>query len=322
MKILITGAGGFIGSNLVKFFSKKNYDIIAFDNNTRGNLKRIRGLKNVKLINVDVTNINLIRKHFEKFDMVFHLAALNGTSNFYNFPEKVLNIGLIGTHNLIQISKEFQVKKFIFASSSEVYHNPKIIPTDEYVELKIPNIFNPRFSYSLSKIVGEGLVVNSFRNTNTDFLIFRPHNIIGPEMGFEHVIPNIIQKLSLQKQKNNNLNKFIIEIQGSGNETRSFMYIDDFVRALSKLSFSKLKNEIVNIGNDKEIKIKELLKIISNTLKINIKFTKTDPVLGSPKRRSPNVNKLKKINFNSRNSVSKSIQLTAKWYWNFYEKSK
>ena len=107
MKILITGAGGFIGSNLVKFFSKKNYDIIAFDNNTRGNLKRIRGLKNVKLINVDVTNINLIRKHFEKFDMVFHLNALNESSNFIIF-QKSFKIGLIGLIILYKYLKNFR----------------------------------------------------------------------------------------------------------------------------------------------------------------------------------------------------------------------
>ena len=225
-KILITGSGGFLGRELSISLAEKGNFIFALDNNYRGNLKSIKKHKNIKNIKADVTNITQLRKHFLKYDVIYHLAAINGTENFYNHPDKVLEVGIIGTYNVIKLAKLFGVKKIVFASSSEVYNEPNLIPTPEEIDIKIPDIQNPRFSYSGSKIAGELMMINMLRFSKIDYLIFRPHNIIGPNMGFEHVIPQLTKKIFLNLNKKNKNVK--IKVLGNGNETRSFMYINDF----------------------------------------------------------------------------------------------
>ena len=154
--------------------------------------------------------------------MVYHLAFINGTSNFYKRPKLVLDVGIRGTLNLMDsINKNKSIKKFIYASSSEVYQNPYSFPTKEEVDIKMSNTFNPRYSYASSKILGEVMTYNYLRNDLKKF-IFRPHNIYGPCMGFEHVIPETIKKIYFASNKLKNKN-ITINIQGSGKETRSFL---------------------------------------------------------------------------------------------------
>jgi len=144
-KILVTGGSGFFGYELVKELSKQN-DVIVLDNNLRGNFRKFKGLKNIKTIKCDITKNNLVSK-LKKVDEVYHLAFINGTENFYNHPEKVLEVGVKGIINIIDFIKSKKVKNFIMFSSSEVYGTPNKIPTNEKEMIKIEDIFNPRFSY-------------------------------------------------------------------------------------------------------------------------------------------------------------------------------
>ena len=131
------------------------------------------------------------------------------------------------------------------ASSSEVYHLPNKIPTDEKEAIKIPDIHNPRYSYAGGKILTELMGINNAKFFNK-MIIFRPHNVYGRDMGNEHVIPEIIGKV--------NKAKTFIKIKGSGEQTRSFIYIDDFVKAFY-LIFKKGKSlNIYNIGTQEKIK--------------------------------------------------------------------
>ena len=211
-KVLITGGTGFLGSALVKKLIKKKNKIYIFDNNFRGNLNNIVDVKKkVKFIHGDIRNFNSIKNTLKGIDEVYHLAFINGTSNFYKLPKLVLDVGIRGTMNIMDaINENNSVKKFIYASSSEVYQDPKTFPTKEDIEIKINNTFNSRYSYASSKILGEVMTFNYLRK-DLKKLIFRPHNIYGPGMGFEHVIPEVIKKIYIgtNKLKKNTTTIFI-----------------------------------------------------------------------------------------------------------------
>ena len=314
-KILITGAGGFIGRNLVNELSvdKKNL-VYALDDNSRGSLKKIIKKKNIIKKNIDVTNFEKLEKLIKNisFDTCYHLAAINGTKNFYNIPEKVLEVGVQGTSNIINLIKKYKVKKFIFFSSSEAYQKPKKIPTDEEEELKIPDVFNPRLSYGGSKIIGELMTINYLRKSKINYYIIRPHNVYGPDMGDDHVLPELAKKI----KKKLKLKKINIKIFGSGKETRSFIYIKDAVRAIILISDKGKPNQVYNLGNNQEKTIIDIIIVMSKILQKKISITKGALHRGSVSRRCPDVKKLKKLNFKNKFTLAQGIEETLNFYVN------
>ena len=161
------------------------------------------------------------------------------------------------------------------------------------------------------------LTINLLRETKTKYLIFRPHNVIGPQMGFEHVIPQITKKFYENKNQIENKKTIKLEIQGGGNTSRSFIFIDDFTDALILSSKKLIKNEIINIGNSAEIKIDKVIHIISKYLDAKFKIKNTLPE-GGPLRRCPDISKLRNIKFKPVFSNKKSIEKTVKWYWEYF----
>ena len=148
--------------------------------------------------------------------------------------------------NILKFSKEKKVKNFYLASSSEVYQNPLKYPTDEKEMLKIPDIHNPRYSYGGGKIFSELYGIHYAKKNFKKFIIFRPHNVYGKDMGNEHVIPEFINRF--RKIKNNK--NFLI--YGTGKEVRSFIYIEDFIQGFDKI-FRRGKNqEIYNMEQVKK----------------------------------------------------------------------
>ena len=191
-KFLITGGTGFIGSNIANMLVSKGYDVVIFDNNHRGKIKRIdKKHKNIKVIQGDIRLLKDLSKAFKNINAVIHLAYINGTKYFYSKPDLVLDVAVKGLINVFDLCLKHKVKEMYLASSSEVYHMPKKIPTDESETLKIPNIFNPRYSYGGGKILTELYGANFGKKYFKKLIIFRPHNVYGPDMGDEHVIPEI-----------------------------------------------------------------------------------------------------------------------------------
>lgn len=299
-KILITGGTGFIGSAIANFFSEKGYEITIFDNNSRGNLKRINlNKKNVRFINGDITKFKDVYYASKRQDCIFHLAAINGTKFFYEKPDKVLDVSCKGIINIIESAKKLRVKNIFLASSSEVYHLPNKIPTDESEPLKIPDVFNPRYSYAGGKILTELMGVNNAKFFKR-MIIFRPHNVYGNDMGQEHVVPELIKKVKRAKS--------IIKIKGSGLETRSFIYIDDFVEAFY-LIFKKGKHlNIYNIGTKERIKIIDLARNIIKIFKKKITIKKEKIAKGGTQHRTPKITKITKLGFKKRFSISKGLK--------------
>ena len=320
-KILVTGGTGFLGSAVVKHLLKIKKEVVIFDNNFRGSYSNIREIKDkVKFVKGDIRNLRDIKKAVRDVTEVYHLAFINGTSNFYDNPKLVMDVGINGTINLLNvINSNKKIKKFIYASSSEIYQEPDKFPTPENIYAKLPNTKNPRYSYASSKILGEVLTYNYLRN-DLKKIIFRPHNIYGPSMGFEHVIPQIIRKI-IKNTKKLNLKKCKIKIQGSGLESRSFCFIEDAAAGIILSANKGKNNEIYNIGNQDEITIKNLILKISKVLGINIKIESGKLQMGSALRRVPDNRKLKKLGYKSIYNLENGLIHTVNWYKNYYLKN-
>jgi len=227
-KILVTGGTGFVGSNLILQLLDEKNEIISFDNYSRNSFSNeLLQENNVNLIKGDITNQNDLKKIPKDIDIIYHLAAVNGTKYFYEMPEKVLQVNLKGTLNLMEWIQSTDTKRIFFASSSEVYGFPSVFPTPEHSILSVPDPTNPRFSYSSSKITGEIIIINFARSIGIEYTIGRLHNAYGPKMGFEHVIPEFIRKAVREE-------KFLVK--GDGTESRSFCYISDIVEGIELIT--------------------------------------------------------------------------------------
>lgn len=212
---LVTGGTGFIGRNIVNDLLKQKFKVVVYDNEFRGSIKKLKN-KEIKFYKGDIRNQKQFFKILQNVDVIIHLAYINGTKFFYEKPELVLDVAVKGLINVFEGCKKFKIKELFLASSSEVYQTPQKIPTDENESLKIPNIYNPRYSYGGGKILTELMGVNYGKKFFKRLVIFRPHNVFGPNMGEEHVIPEFIKRMKNLKGKN-------FKIQGLGKEVRSFI---------------------------------------------------------------------------------------------------
>jgi len=299
---LVTGGTGFIGSNICKHLISKNYNVKIYDNNSRGSISKIKNFKKkVKFIKGDIRNQKALNKALKNTDAVIHLAYVNGTKYFYSKPVLILDIAVKGILNIIEACKKNHVKELYLASSSEVYQTPNKIPTDEHEPLKIPNIFNPRYSYGGGKILTELMGIHYGKKYFKKLIIFRPHNVYGPNMGNEHVVPEFINRFKSIKGKN-------FKIQGTGNEIRSFIYIDDFINAFNIILNRGKHLNIYNIGTAEKIKIKDLAYKLSKILKKKIIIKKSSLAKGGTKVRVPDINKIKRIGFKPKFNLEKGLR--------------
>ncbi len=314
-KIFVTGGAGFIGSEIVKFFSDNGHEVTVYDDFSRGSQRRLGNLENVILVNGDIRDFDSLDKALRKnrFETVVHLAYINGTQNFYSRPKDVLDVALIGMQNIIKIIQSVGIKKFYLASSSEVYQNPGIFPTPEEIPLIIPDPNNPRYSYGLGKIVQEFMALHYLSNME-QVIIFRPHNIYGQDMGFGHVIPELFSKISKSSHEG-------ITLKGDGQQTRSFCHIDDFIRAFQTLYSINVGSGIYNIGSNDEINILSLATLISNLYGGNKKFILTPEPLGETTRRLPDISKIEKLGYSPKVSITEGLDKYFTWYSSIINKS-
>lgn len=309
MNILITGGAGFIGSYLANdlIFS---HDVTVIDNLSRGLSSRLN--PKIRIIQVDLTAMNQVEKLGKDYDWIIHLAAINGTDNFYKQNELVFTVGVKSILNLYDHFK-YTKASIIIASSAEVYQTPLVIPTNEDEPLKIPDIKNPRYSYGGSKIFSELVAFNYGLDFFEKVIVFRPHNIYGPNMGYKHVIPQLIQKIKIMSK----LGQSRLELIGAGLETRAFCHVNDAVNGLKILMNKGVHGEIYHIGNDtEEVQIRELanrLVVLSGISNVAI-IEGVQSHHGGTNRRCPSVEKIRSLGYKPGVTLDKGLEETFKWY--------
>ena len=299
---LVTGGTGFIGSNICELLIKANHNVKVFDNNSRGSISKIKKIrKKIRFIKGDIRSKESLNRALKNTDAVIHLAYINGTKYFYSKPVLILDVAVKGILNIIEACIKNKVKELYLASSSEVYQTPNKIPTDELEALKIPDIFNPRYSYGGGKILSELMGIHYGKKYFKKLVIFRPHNVYGPDMGREHVIPEFINRFKTLKKR-----KF--KIQGTGNEIRSFIYIEDFIEAFNLILKRGKHLNIYNIGTSEKIKIKDLAYKLSRIFKKKIIIKKMALAKGGTKIRVPSINKIKRFGFKPKFNLNKGLR--------------
>tara|TARA_B100001057_G_scaffold271283_2_gene271498 strand:- start:4135 stop:5139 length:1005 start_codon:yes stop_codon:yes gene_type:complete len=315
-KILVTGAGGFIGSQLVENLLKKKFNVRAFikysSTNDLGWLKNIKN-KNLEIFHGDISDYDSVHESFKNVEFVFNLAALISVPYSFKNPESFINTNVKGLLNVIRAYKKHnkKIKKIIQISSSEVYGNTinsKVKILTEGLKLRSES------PYAASKIAADHLAITSFRADKTPIVVARPFNTFGPRQSLRAVIPTIITQLI--KNKNTK-----IKI-GNINSSRDFVYVKDTVEGLTRLMNSKkVIGEVINISSNNSYSIKQIISILS-------KHTGSKPkiIVEDKRLRKSELNKLhgsnKKIyrltkwkpKYSSKENFKKALIETYKWF--------
>lgn len=314
-RILVTGGSGFIGSALVKALVRAGNHVRVLDDNSRGSLRRLKDVaKDIEFIADDIRDADAVARAMEGMDEVHHLAFVNGTELFYKAPELVLDVGVRGMINVIDACRRQGIGTLLLASSSEVYQTPPRIPTDEATPLSVPDPLNPRYSYGAGKLISEIMTLNFGRKFFDRVLIFRPHNVYGPDMGVEHVIPQFALRLrALSTSQPTGRLRF--EIQGTGAETRSFCFIDDLVAGIMVLREKGEHLGIYHVGTMEEVTIADLAQRIARAAGREIELMAGAPAAGGVLRRCPDISKLARLGYKPRVPLNEGLKQTLDWYW-------
>jgi nucleoside-diphosphate-sugar epimerase len=314
-RILVTGGSGFIGSALVKALLRAGHPVRVLDDNSRGSPRRLTEVANdIEFIAGDIRDAAAVERATQGVDEVHHLAFVNGTEFFYTQPDLVLDVGVRGMINVIDACRKHGIGKLVLASSSEVYQSPPKIPTDESAPLVVPDVLNPRYSYGAGKLISEVMAVNFGRKYFERVLIFRPHNVYGPDMGSEHVIPQLalrMHKLGRQQPSG----KLRFEIQGTGQETRSFCFVDDLVAGVMVMRDKGEHLGIYHVGTTEEVTIADLARRIAAHAGREIEIVPGAAQPGGTPRRCPDISKLAKLGYKPRVPLNGGLPPTLDWYW-------
>lgn len=289
--ILVTGGSGFIGSCLCEKLleNPENYLIIV-DNLSTGCKEKLptKHKNRWKFIKCNVNDLNDIGQVFMgfQFEYVFHYAAVVGVQRTQENPVLVLN-DLHGIEHILKLSKNSNVKRVFFSSSSEVYGEPVEFPQNENT-----TPLNSRIPYAIVKNAGEAYLKSYHKEYGLDYTIFRFFNTYGPKQSKDFVMSRFINLVLANKP---------ITIYGDGYQTRTFCYIDDNIDATYKIfeeatRFDNYPNEVVNIGNNNEIPIVELAETIIKLTNSNTKLKHMPPLEeGDMRRRLPDISKMMQV---------------------------
>lgn len=313
---LVTGGTGFIGAAVVKRLLASGARVRVLDNNSRGALRRLGdALDDVEMIEADIRDRDAVCRAADGVDSVFHLAYVNGTEFFYTKPELVLDVGVKGMCNVLDACRLHGIGELVVASSSEVYQTPPVVPTPEEVPLIVPDVSNPRYSYGGGKIISELMTLNAGRTDFERVMIFRPHNVYGPDMGWEHVLPQLILRFNAVAAKHPNLALPVpLPIQGTGDETRAFVHIDDFTDGIMAMVNSGKHMNIYNIGTDDELSIREVVHLVADYFGRDVAIEAGDLQPGGTPRRCPDITKLRGLGYAPSRQMRAGIAEMADWY--------
>lgn len=310
MKVAVTGAAGFIGAYLSRRLADEGHEVVAIDNFLRGEPARIAGHDGITMARCDVRDAAALKEALADVTSVFHLAAINGTENFYKRPELVLDVGIRGALAVMEAARDAGVPDVVVASSAEVYQTPHIVPTDERVPMVIPDSTNPRYSYGGSKLISELIAFNYGQDHFRKVQVFRPHNVYGPDMGWKHVVPQLIEKVSSAMRHGHNA----IEIQGDGSETRAFCFVDDIVDGILTMYRAGQHREVYHIGSMEEVAIRDLVDRIIGRMGATLEIKTSPAMAGGTPRRCPDIGKMAELGYAPKIALNEGLDRTIGWY--------
>ena len=323
-KVLILGGAGFIGMNIAKFLIKsRDYKITIADYAfTRDMDEYFSSTKRseIKIIQDDFTIASAFDQLESDYDYVYMLASVVGVNPTLEFPEEVIRINTALIFNSLEWLKHSKVKKVLFSSTSEVYSGTTEmfgypVPTDEKVPLCIQDVGHPRFTYAVTKILGESAFLNYSKKYDFHATVVRYHNAFGPDMGFKHVIPHLVERF-LKKETP-------FQVYGH-DQTRAFSYIDDSVEGtVLAMENERANGEIYHLGNSVEISIETLIKAVGDIMDYNGEYVMAPTYPGSVSRRCPNISKAQQhLGYAPRTDWLEGLKHTVEWYVAYFSTNK
>lgn len=307
-KILVTGAAGFIGSNLAEDLVKEGHSVKIIDDFSSGNVNNIRGLfnyKDFKMIRGSVTNKELVAKASLGTDVIFHLAAQVHVDRSIIEPRHTFEVNTLGTLNVLDAALENDIELVVYASTSEVYGSAKRVPMSEDHPL------NPASPYAASKAAADRLCFSYYNTYKLPVVIVRCFNTYGPrqrDTGYAAAIPKFLRRA---------LSGMPPVIYGDGKQTRDYMYVKDAVNAykLVMKSYKNVLGKAVNFGTGKEITIQELASTILGLCGKRMKPIHVAPRTGEVKRLCADISLAKKeLNFRPKYTIKTGLKEFHKWY--------
>lgn len=307
MRVLITGAAGFIGSHLCEKFLDEGFEVIGLDNFLTGspeNISHLFGNPNFRFIRYDVTNFIYVQG---KLDIILHFASPASPKDYFRHPIHTMKVDSIGTLNTLGLAKE-KKSRYVLASTSEVYGDPEIHPQKETYWGNV-NPIGPRSVYDEAKRFAEALSMAYFREHKIDVRVLRIFNTYGERMRQEdgRVIPSFITAC-LKGEK--------IKIFGDGKQTRSFCYVKDLVEGIFKISIEpNIAGEVFNIGNPEEYTVLELAEIIKEITNSKSQIEFLPKLEDDPRRRRPDITKIKTIvKWEPKTQLIEGLKRTINWF--------
>ncbi len=316
--ILITGGAGFLGNYFlltIDFLNKnvleKPCKVISVDNFITGVSYKVPEGPNFKAIK---HNVKDPLKVDDDIDYLLHLAGIASPKFYRKYKIETIDVGTLGTKNMLELAREKNVKSMLFFSSSEVYGDPdpEFVPTQEDYNGNVSCI-GPRANYDESKRLGETFCIAYFETHKVPVKMIRPFNIYGPGMRLDdyRVIPNFVAKA---------FNNEPIPVYGDGKNTRTFCYVSDAMTGFFKvLLVDNMNGEPFNVGNeDNEISMEDLAKTLAEVFDNKVKIERTTGVndaytKGDPKRRCPNLAKIKKLGYSNKVDLKSGMKRFIKW---------
>ncbi len=325
-KVLLLGGAGFIGINIARYLLNNNeYTITIADNFFRSGGKKdeaieeLEKLENVNIIGGDFTQPGAFDALADDYDYVYMLASVVGVDYVNTIPHEIIRINTALIFNTLEWLRASKCKKVLFTSTSECYAGTiesfgYAIPTPEDIPLSIQDIAHPRFTYAVTKMLGESGFLNYAKVLGFECTIIRYHNVFGPRMGFKHVIPHLAQRFTAKE------NPF--KLYGH-DQTRSFNYIDDAVEG-TVLAMEKGKNgEIYHIGASEEITIEELIRYVGKKFDFDGEYEYAPTYPGSTNRRCPDITKARtQLGYNPKVSWQEGLDKTIDWYKDYLSSGK
>jgi dTDP-glucose 4,6-dehydratase len=291
MRILITGAAGFLGSHLSDRLIKEGHQVVGLDNFVTGspdNISHLMGNEQFTFYKHDVSNYIFVPG---KLDAVLHFASPASPNPaspyaYFNLPIQTMKAGALGTHHTLGVAKANDAK-FLLASTSEIYGDPTEHPQKETYAGNV-DITGPRAVYDEAKRFAESLALAYHRQHNVDTRIVRIFNTYGPRMDLEdgRALPNLLKQALLGQS---------LTVYGDGDQTRSFCYVDDLIDGIVRLLYSD-EHMPVNIGNPVEMTILDFAKTINQLTGNKADITYVDARSSrDPQRRRPDISRAKEI---------------------------